>query len=206
MKLRAAQKAIAAAGAAALLASLAGCAPPVIIPTASPGSSATPSESPSASPTPTAAQAFFVAPASCTQLLGATLEANVIANGNVLFSGPGGTGIYPGSSVGQDGGTPIACLYGKDMVDLSTFEFAAQGLTPEAHEGVLAVLKSRGMTETASGDTVTFTQTGDEGTTPAIIHILHPDSWVTVYSTLGGAARLAEITGWANTVVTQVYP
>ncbi len=187
--------------AVALLASLTGCNPTSPAPTESPS----PSAEPSSAPSPTQAPAVFVAPTSCTELLGATLEASVIAGGNVLFSGPGGTGIYPGSSTGQDGGNPLSCGYGKDMVDLSTFEFAAQGLTQDAHEGVLAELGTRGMSESVVGNTVTFTQTGDEGTTPAIIHILNPDSWVTVYSTFGGAPRLAEITGWANTVVAELY-
>ena len=139
-------------------------------------------------------------------MLGASLEATVTAGGGVLFSGLGGAGIYPGPSIAQDGGSPLSCLYGKDMVDLSTFEFAAQELSQDGHDGTIAELRSRGMTQTTDGDAVTFTQSGDEGTTPAIIHILKPDSWVTVYSTFGGATRLAEITGWAQTVETQVYP
>ncbi|MBX3090926.1 MAG: hypothetical protein KF801_00275 [Cryobacterium sp.] len=185
-----------------LAAGLTGCDP------AGPAPSGSPSESSasSASPSPTEAPAAFVAPTSCTQLLGASLESSLTADGTVLFSGPGGTGLYPGIESAQDGGSPLSCVYGKDMVDLSTFELAAQGLTQDAHEGVLAELETRGMTEVAAGDTVTFTQTGDEGSTPAIIHILKPDSWVTAYSTFGGTARLAEITGWANTVETQVYP
>lgn len=198
---RAVQSTAGAAVAVVLLATLTACDPG----TASSGPSSTPAQSePSASATES--QAVFVAPTSCTDLLGATLEAEVTSDGSVLFSGPGGTGTYPAPSIGQDGGTPVACLYGKGMVDLSTFEFASQGLSQDAHEGTLAELESRGMTETTSGDTVTFTQEGNEGTDPAIVHILRPDSWVTVYSTFGGADRLKQITGWANTVETQVYP
>ena len=188
----------------ALLASLAGCAPEP--PAASPSPSTSASVEPSASPSETEEPAVYIAPTSCTGLLGAQLESAVLATGAVLFSGPGGSGIYPGPSIGQDGGSPISCLYGKDMVDLSTFEFAAQGLTQDAHEGVLAELQTRGMTETTTGTTVVFTQEGTEGTEPAIIHILNPDSWVTVYSTFGGAASLQKISGWADTVIAQVYP
>lgn len=188
--------------AVALAALLAGCSPQPADPETSPSTSASsaPSETPVEEP------AVFVAPADCTGLLGADLEAEILGAGNVLFSGPGGIGIYPNASVGQDGGSPIACLYGKDMVDLSTFELAAQGLTQDAHEGVLTELQSRGMTETTDGDTVTFTQEGTEGGDPAIIHVLHPDSWITAYSTFGGAASLAKVTGWAETLETQVNP
>lgn len=181
---------------------LAGCTPQSADPDPSPSASA----SSAPSETPVEESTVFVAPVDCTGLLGAALEAEVLGAGNVLFSGPGGIGIYPGDSVGQDGGTPFACLYGKDMVDLSTFEIAAQGLTQDAHEGVLAELSTRGMTETTAGDTVTFAQEGTEGGEPAVIHVLRPDSWITVYSTFGGAASLAKITGWAEIVATQVYP
>lgn len=205
MKRTAVHTIVGTAVALSLLWALTGC-DPAGPPSPEPSSSPSTSTPPSPSPSPTEEPAVFVAPTSCTGLLGAALEAEILGSGAVLFSGPGGTGLYPGPSVGQDGGTPLACLYGKDMVDLSTFELAVQGLTPSAHEGVLAELETRGMTEVADADTVTFTQTGDEGATPAIIHILKPDSWVTVYSTFGGAASLSKISGWAQTVETQVYP
>lgn len=185
---------------------LTGCTPGQPAPSSTPSPSASASVEPSVSPSKTDEPAAYIAATSCSGLLGAQLEAEVLATGAVLFSGPGGTGIYPGPSIGQDGGNPISCLYGKDMVDLSTFEFAAQGLSQDAHEGVLAELQTRGMTETTTGTTVVFTQEGTEGTEPAVIHVLRPDSWVTVYSTLGGTASLTKITGWADTVLAQVYP
>lgn len=189
---------------AVLLATVTGCVPQPETPPSSPPASAGPSASPSEAPVE--GPAVFVAPTSCTELLGAQLESEVLATGAVLFSGPGGTGIYPGPSIGQDGGSPVSCRYGKDMVELSTFEFAVQGLTQDAHKGVLAELQTRGMTETAAGEIVVFTQEGTEGSEPAIIHVLLPDGWITVYSTFGGSASLAKITGWADTVLTQVYP
>lgn len=176
---------------------LVGCAP----------SSPTPSAEPSASATAVPAEpaAAFTAPTSCTELLGSDLEQQFLADGNVLFSDSNGDGIHPGEPVGQDGGDPFACLYGKDMVDLSTFELSAQAVDNDEHEGVLAVLASRGLTEEEDGEFVIFAQEGTEGGDPAIVHILYPDAWITAYSTFGGATRLAEIRGWAETVATQVH-
>ena len=185
---------------AIVIAGLAGCTPP-----APPEDEPTASESsPTVAPEP--AEAVFVAPSTCTQLLGADLENEFLGGGNVLFSSTDGTGIYFPIESTQDGGTPFSCWYGKDMVDLSTFELAAQALTQDAHEGTLAVLQGGGFVETTDGDVVTFTQVGDEGATPAIVHVLRPDSWITGFSALGGADRAALVADWVDSVAEQVYP
>jgi len=187
-----------------LVAALAGCA---VVGAVEPEPTAEPEPAASASPTPTAAPASFTAPDTCAELVGPALDAEFSANGVDLFSGSDGTGIYTlEAPLGQDGGDPLYCLYGQDGVDLSTFEFAAQGLTNDAHEGVIAELATRGLDEQADGERVTFSQEGDEGSSPAIVHIVLPDGWVTVYSTFGGPDRFAEATGWAETARGQVYP
>lgn len=182
---------------------LLGCTPEQPAATHSPSPEA--SASAPASTTPPPAPAVFVLPASCTAMLGAALEASFLGDGNVLFSGPGGAGIYPMASVGQDGGSPVSCLYGKDMVDLSTFELSVQSLDQGAHEGTIAELNARGMTRTTDGEVVTYTQLGSEGASPTIVHVVRPDSWITAYSALGGAERAALAAGWATTVAQQVY-
>ncbi|TAL40781.1 MAG: hypothetical protein EPN91_12375 [Salinibacterium sp.] len=180
---------------AVLALALAGCA-----------KEAPPPKQASPSPTPTEQAAVFVAPKDCTALLGKPLEDEFLSQGNVLFSSTGGGGIYYPIESTQTGGSPLSCWYGKDMVDLSSFELAAQSLTPDAHEGTLSVLEAGGFTEVTNGDVVTFTQVGDEGTTPAIVHILRPDSWVTGYRTFGGADSVATLNGWLATVEANVYP
>ncbi|GAB3133189.1 hypothetical protein [Marisediminicola antarctica] len=161
----------------------------------------------SASPTPTTAPAAFTLPDDCSELVGPDLAAEYAANDVVLFSDSNGNGIYEQErSVGQDGGEPLYCVYGQDGVDLSSFEFAAQALTNDAHEGVLAELATRGLDESADGERVIFSQEGDEGTLPAIVHIVLPDGWVTVNSTFGGPDRFAEVNDWAETAVEQLYP
>lgn len=147
---------------------------------------------------------MFTAP-TCTELVGSELEQQLLADGNELFSDSNGGGTSPSEPIGQDGGDPFACLYGKNLVDLSTFELSAQALDNDEHEGVLAELGTRGLTEQQDGERLLFTQQGDEGTEPAIVHLVYPDGWVTAYSTFGGADRLAEITGWAEIAASQVY-
>jgi hypothetical protein len=179
---------------------LAGCGPVVATPTPSPSASSEPEASPSPTPTPEAGG--FTAPTSCTELLGADLEADILATGVVLFSSTDGTGIYAPIASTQDGGDPFSCWYGKDGVDLSSFEFAAQPITStDEHEGIVAVLGAAGFASSTDGDVVTFVQTGDEGTTPAIVHVVRPDSWFTVFSAFGGADRLAVMQGYLDRMV-----
>jgi hypothetical protein len=67
-------------------------------------------------------------------------------------------------------------------------------------------LQGGGFDAVTVGETVTFTQVGDEGTTPAIVHVLRPDSWITGYRTFGGADSVAQINDWLAVVAAQVYP
>jgi hypothetical protein len=196
------------AGIALAVALLAGCAPTDL--SAEPDESAAPTDvavpTPTPTPTPTEDPArVFTEPSSCVALLGAALEAEFLAAGNVLFSSTDGAGIYFPIDSEQGGGTPFSCWYGKDMVDLSTFELAAQSLTQDAHEGTVSVLSGLGMTQTMDGDIVTFTQVGDEGSTPAIIHVLYPDGWITGYSAFGGQKRVDQLAVWVATVGEQVH-
>ncbi|CAN5256794.1 hypothetical protein BH09ACT3_BH09ACT3_08140 [soil metagenome] len=189
----------AAAGIVALTA-LAACTPDA--PKATESTTSAPVETPS--PT-AAAEPVFVEPTSCTTLLGAALETELLATGDVLFSAPDGSGLYPGT-VSNQAGTPFSCWYGRDLVDLSSYEIAAQPLTQSSHEGTLAGLQSEGFTETATGDVVLFTSTGDEGTEPAVLHELHPDGWITIYSAFGGEDRLTTMKAWLDEIRAQVYP
>lgn len=164
----------------------------------------------STAPAPTPdepAPAVFTLPDDCAELIGPDLDAEYAANGVILFSDSDGNGIYEQEeSVGQVGGDPFYCVYGQDGVDLSSFEFAAQALAEDGREQLLAELGALGLDESADGDRVIFSQEGDEGTLPAIVHIVLPDGWVTVNSTFGGPDRFAEATDWAEIAVEQLYP
>lgn len=187
------------AAAALVLLALSGCTPNPEEPTVEPSPSAEPEQ-----PTEPAVP-VFVAPTSCTELLGSELEQDFLAE-SVLFSDSAGNGINPGEPIGQDGGDPFACLYGQDGVDLSTFELSAQALSNEEHEGVIAELATRGLDEQSDGERVSFSQEGSEGGDPAILHVVYPDGWITAYSTFGGAERSAEIASWVETATSEVYP
>lgn len=189
-----------------LVAALAACGPaePEPSPTstdAAPSPSATPSAAPAPAPDPAAT---FTPATSCTGMLG-PLETQLIAEGNVLFSSTDGGGIYFPIESTQDGGDPFSCWYGKDGVDLSSFELASQPVDQAEHEGIVAVLGGMGFEVSVDGDVATYVQVGDEGTTPAIIHVLRPDSWLTAYGTFGGADRVTVLTGYLDQVAAQLY-
>lgn len=191
--------------ASAVVLALAGCGPTAPVPSSSPSASSAPTPTASASSTPES-EASFTVPTTCTELLGAGLESDILATGVVLFSSSDGTGLYAPIPSTQDGGDPFSCWYGKDGVDLSSFELAAQPISStDEHEGIVAVLGAAGFTSSTDGDVVTFVQVGDEGSTPAIVHVVRPDSWLTGYSTFGGADRVADLEGYLDRMAEHLY-
>ncbi|MCU1578535.1 MAG: hypothetical protein JWP19_739 [Rhodoglobus sp.] len=192
------------AAAASLLALLAACSPAAPAPSESPSVVAGPSAPATPTSTPAREPALFVAPANCEQMLGAALIAEITSDGHVLFSSSDGTGIYYPNESQQQGG--FQCQYGKDMVDLSTFELDAQALTQQAHEGVISILDAGGYTKTVEGDVVTYAQVGDEMGTQTYLHVVRPDSWITGWSSFGGDTQFAKISSYVATVGQQLYP
>ena len=205
---RALQVAIAAAACVVLLA---GCAPgekPMAETTTSPTPSVTPTASATAAPEPEPEGPAFVAPTDCAALIGQTLAAEFAAKNIVLFDSTAGGGLYTdagGHGPLQTGGDPFYCLYGQDMVDLSSFQLEVQPLTESEHEGVIAVLDTAGLVKTVDGDAVTFTQVGDDRGTPTLIQVLRPNSWMTAWSAFGGDKQVTLLSGYLTQMAAQTY-
>ena len=205
---RALQVAIGVGVCAALLV---GCAPTVEKPASEATATATPTPTPTVSATPEPepeAGPAFVAPADCAALIGPTLAADFAAKNIVLFDSTIGGGIYTGAGdhgPKQTGGTTFYCLYGQDMVDLSTFQLEAQPVTESEHEGIIAVLDTAGLAKTVDGNVVTFTQVGDDMGTPTLIQVLRPDSWMTAWSAFGGDRQVTLLTGYLAEMAAQNY-
>jgi hypothetical protein len=188
------------------LAALVGCTPPVPEPTLAPSPSASTA---SATPTPTPDPVpVFTTPTNCAELIGPDLAAEFAADSIVLFDSTNGEGIYAnGFTLIQDGGDPFACLFGQDMVDLSSFQLEVQPVSSQGeHEGIVAVLGSQGFVQTTDGDVVTFTQVGNEmDTEPTIIHVLRLDSWMTAYAHFGGQRQADRLAGYLAQVAAHLY-
>jgi hypothetical protein len=182
------------------------------------------SSTPTDRPT-TEATAAFALPATCTDLIGADLEAAFQTEGIELFSDPGGSGEIPNSigtmekySYTQKSGTPFICAYtkfvGENTIETAnTIEISVQGLTQDAHKSTLAALRQGGFVETTDGAVVTlsqvgnFTGGGDPEKAKAIVHVVHPDSWITIACYVGGSAdQMTRINQWLPIVTAQVYP
>lgn len=193
---------------AVVLSGLAGCTPPVPDPTLAPSPSASTATA-TATPTPTPdPDPVFTTPTTCAELIGPELTTEFAAENIVLFDSTNGEGIYAnGFTVAQDGGDPFACLFGEDMVDLSSFQLVVQPVTSQSeHEGIVAVLGSQGFVQSLDGNTVTFTQLGDEtSTVPVIIHVLRLDSWMTAYAGFGGQRQADRLTGYLDAVAAHLY-
>lgn len=177
---------------------LAGCTPTAPAPSPTPTESAVASATPTPEPAP---EPVFVAPTTCAELIGPDLEAQFAAENIVIFDSSSGEGIYAGGGdriIAQDGGDPFWCIFGKDMVDLSSFQLVAQPVSSEdEHEGIVAVLGSQSFSQSINGSTVTFSDPGtDTDPLPAVIHQLELDRWLTAYAGFGGYRQLETMTGY----------
>ncbi|MEQ1736834.1 MAG: hypothetical protein ABL886_10600 [Rhodoglobus sp.] len=178
------------------------------------GSTTTPAPTdvaiPTATPTP-APQPVFVAPADCHAMVGAALETEFAGKGIVLFNSTNGEGEFAEGPVvsKQGGGNPISCVWGVPYVDLNSFGLEVQSLTQDAHEGVVAVLGGGGFDVSLDGNIATYSHVGAETGQPedqSIIHVLHPDGWITAWSSFGGQIAYDRLVTYVAAVTAQVYP
>lgn len=161
-----------------------------------------------ATPEEEEAEAFpFVLPATCSEFVGAALEAQLLSEGNLFLFGSNGTGLYAGQPyVGrQDVGTPLTCVYGLDN-SYFNIEFSVQGLSPDGYQEALSVLKLHEFTESSDGDVKTFALVGGVGIVVAQVNVLRPDSWITIVNLQGGTSAFDETNEWMEIVTSQVYP
>ena len=186
-----------------LLGALVACTPISLTPIEPPAPSSEPPEKPVAFE--------FVVPTTCNELIGDELDLQLKALGTTLLSDSTGGGTSPTTPIGQNGGTPFACLYGVEGVDLSTFELSAQPLTAEQHEGVIAELATRGYLVEEEPAYTSFIQVGFEGAQngpeldATIVHMVYADGWITVYRAFGGAESLDTAFDWAFDIGANVY-
>ena len=195
---------------AVLIAGMSGCS--AVNGTPSPAPSAT-SSSPGASETAIPEEEEepdpfpFVLPTTCSEVVGAELEAQLLSEGRVLLLGSNGTGLYAGEYFpsSQYVGSPLTCVYGPENSD-RYIEFDVQGLTPDAYQAALEVLKGLEFTESKDGDVKTFALVGAVAIVDAQVHALRPDSWITIVHPQGGTSAFDEANEWLEIVTSQVYP
>ena len=180
--------------------------------TGSPGPS--PADSGSASP-----QRALLLPTTCTQFVGMALEDELNASNVPLLTAPDGSGTLPDYGaigyfdvqldVAQQLKSPIKtafnCGYGLDILDANGVGFEVQPMTLDERADLIATLDSGESVRTDIGDAVIFTEVGD-ATNSAIVHAVYPDSWVTVFTVVGGAAVVARIDSWLPGIYDRVHP
>lgn len=193
---------------AVLLVGLFACSAPATVPgetpTSGPSGSSTPEpEETDAVPDPVA----FVLPATCTEFLGAKLENQLIADGDVFLMGPGGVGSATDRNpdyIGyQNQGTPLYCIYGEDLYVV--IEFDVQALTADSYPVALQALEAREFIESTEGDVITYSQPGEKAS-GAELHALRSDSWITINRDIGGTTSFDEMSEWLAMVTARVYP
>lgn len=193
---------------------LSGCSPTLPVdgtatPTPHPSTvAASPSQAPTPEPEPAAP--VYAQPTTCAELSGPDLEATFASRGIVLFNSSNGEGMFAGEPVNthQQGGKPFGCLWGVPNADLNSLVLSAQGLSNQAHEGVISILDGGGFEKTVDGDVVTYTQLGDETGQPTgelTIHVLRPESWITGWAPIGGETSRSRMTEYLDAVATNLY-
>lgn len=202
-----------ASAGAVLIVGLSGCGSASGTPSPAPSdTNGVASSSPGASETATPeeeAEAFpFVLPATCSEFVGAELEAQLLSEGNVFLFGSNGTGVYAGEYYpgSQEVGTPLTCVFGVDDYAANYIEFDVQGLTPDAYQEALDVLTGHEFTESTEGDVKTFALVGAVAIVDAQVHVLRPDSWITIVNPQGGTSAFDETNDLLEIVTAQVYP
>ncbi len=197
------------ASAALTVGALAACTPGTIVDAGTETPPPQPTDIAASTPTPDPVP-VFVAPADCHVMAGADLEADFASRDIVLFNSTNGEGEFAfDAPVTKQGPNAFSCVWGVPFVDLNSFGLETQGLTQEAHEGVVAVLGAGGFDMSIDGNVVTYTKVGAETGDPADqteIHILHPDGWITAWSSFGGPVMVDRLSGYLVEVTKQVYP
>jgi hypothetical protein len=192
--------------AASALLSLSACAPAAESNTSTNSPDAKPT--PAASATATASPKTFTMPTDCAGILPQSRFDSFAADGLVLLGGPGGKygQDYLADPTPEEAAGGITCIWGHDDANrLSTFTVSVAPLDGGNRSSVVENLLEQGLNQGTRGKTNTFSQEGDGSREPAILNVLHSDSWVSVISTVGGPALAEEAQKIADEVASVVY-
>lgn len=124
----------------------------------------------------------------------------------VLLGGPGGlygdTYLLEKTPEEQAGG--ITCIWGDEAVATSTITISVAPLSPATRAGIVANLVSQNLNEGQLPGAITYSQLGDEVSSPAVLNVLRNQSWISVIEALGGEVFFDEATTIQGEVAAQV--
>lgn len=184
----------------ALLAGCSATASPSRTPTGSVTSTPTPSA------TPTAVALHFAMPTECASILPKSRLDTFASQSLVLLGGPGGKfgNKYLSDSTPEESAGGITCIWGDDVANTSSITISVAPLGSN-RASVVADLLNQGLNEGTIGNSNTFFQQGDTSQSPAILNVVHPDSWISVITTVGGPDQAQVAVTIADEVASVLY-
>src|SRR5690606_17805503 len=145
----------------------------------------TPSTTPT---TPPATDPEFTQPESCTGLVTEERAADFEARGLELLGGPGGRygEDYLADPTPEERAGGITCIWGDESRPDSTVTVSVAPVSAGTRAAIIDDLVSQGLNEATTVDGITYGQTGDEVSAPAIVNYVRTDSWISVILARGG--------------------
>jgi len=199
---------IRSAATAALLALvlLAGCTPaPAGEPTEEPEATPAPTATTPATQAPTARA--FAQPDRCADLLTADTAAAFAADGLELLGGPEGRygQEYFAEPTPEERAGGISCVWGDEADVASTVIVSVAPVTTATRSGIVSALIAAGLNESQIEGAISYARIGDDVSSPAELHVIRADSWISVLEALGGESRFQHATELVDEVTAQVY-
>lgn len=182
---------------------LAGCSA-TASPSPAPTGSLTSAPTPSA--TPTAVALHFAMPTECASILPQSRLDTFASQALVLLGGPGGKfgTKYLSDSTPEESAGGITCIWGDDATSTSSITVSVAPLGSN-RASVVADLLNQGLNEGTIGNSNTFFQQGDTSHAPAILNVVHPDSWISIITTIGGPGQAQTAVTIADEVASILY-
>jgi hypothetical protein len=185
---------------------LAGCTPEV-----DPGAGET--EAPIVDPPPTAtateepAIPVFEMPVRCVDILTGETQNLWAGDGMELLGGPDGTygENYFGDPTPEERAGGITCVWGDEDVTASTVIVSVAPITTATRSGIVSSLIDTGLVESQIDGGLTYARIGDDVSTPAELHVIRAESWISVIEAVGGEERFQQATELVDEVSELVY-
>jgi hypothetical protein len=184
---------------------LVGCSPQPADGGETPGPTTEPA--PIETETPQPGPPGFAMPEACAQIITAETAAEFAAAGLELLGGPGGVygENYFGDPTPEEQVGGMTCVWGDEDVPASTVIVSVAPITSSTHSDIVSSLISAGLVESQVDGTLTYARIGDDVSSPAELHAIRAESWISVIEAVGGEDRFQHATELVDEVTGQVY-
>ena len=168
---------------------------------------ASPSPTQSATPAASAEPLAFTMPTECKSLVPKSRIAEFDEQGLILLGGPDGKygDEYLADATPEQQLDGVSCIWGSSDSEISSVTVSVAPLSPATRPTVIDSFAAQGLNEQATDTATSFYLEGDREIEPAIVNMLQDESWISVITTVGGAAAYADAVKIVEEVRQTVY-